>query len=69
MHLIITFFLGVTIATIYHTVVTNSDVQRSVESICNNFGGNADECRKNIGDFLETSDGEVDNNIEINGGV
>lgn len=68
LHLIITFFLGVALATVYHTFVTNNKVQQAAESICNNFGKDAEECKNNIGDFLETSDGEIDNNITINGG-
>lgn len=68
MHLVITFILGVALATIYHVFVTNDKVQHMAESICNNFGRDAEECKSNIDDLLNESDNEVDNNININGG-
>lgn len=68
LHLALTFFLGVALATIYHTFVTNEKVQKTIESVCNNFGGDTEECKSNVGEFLETSDDEVQNNVNINGG-
>lgn len=68
LHLVLTFVLGVALATIYHAFATNEKVQKTAESICNNFGKDAEECKSNIDSFLETSDDEVGNNININGG-
>lgn len=68
LHLVITFILGIVLATIYHAFVTNDKVKQAAESICNNFGKDAEECKSNIDDLLNESDNEVDNNININGG-
>lgn len=68
LHLIITFVLGVALATIYHELVTNNSVRNGAEKICILFSRDADECKDNIDNVLDMSDDEVQNNININGG-
>ena len=68
LHLIITFILGVALATIYHKLATDNNVRNGAERICIVFGRDADECKDNIDDVLDMSDDEVQNNINIGGG-
>ena len=65
-HLVMTFVLGIAIATAYHLIVTNQQVRKTAEAVCDNFGRNAQECKDGIDNLLDESDNEVDNNININ---
>lgn len=68
LHLILTFAFGVALATIYHQFVTNTQVRKTAEAVCENFGRDEQECKDGIDNLLDESDNEVDNNININGG-
>lgn len=67
-HLTITFVLGVAIATVFHLIVTNHQIRRTAEAVCNVFGRDANECKSNIDNVFDMADTEVENNININGG-
>lgn len=67
-HLILTFFFGVLLATLYHQMIINQHVRKTAEVVCENFGRDEAECKKGIDSLLDESDSEVQNNVEINGG-
>ena len=66
LHLLVTFILGVALATIYHQLVMSKQVRSGAEKICEAFGRDAEECKNGIDDVLDMSDDEVQNNININ---
>lgn len=68
LHVIVSFVLGVALATIFHVIITNHQVRTTAEAVCNVFGRDANECKDNIDNVLDMSDNVVDNNIEIKGG-
>ena len=65
LHLILTFIFGVALATVYHQFVTNTQVRKTAEAVCKNFGRDEQECKDGIDSLLDESDNEVDNNINI----
>ena len=67
LHILLTFVVGVAIATLYHELITNKSIRSAAERICVLYGRDADECRSNIDSALDMSDEEVQNNINING--
>ena len=67
LHILITFIVGVSIAMLYHEIVTNKSVRSAAERICILYGADEEECKANIDEALEMSDDEVDNNINIGG--
>lgn len=67
LHIILTFVVGVTIATLYHEFVTNKGVRSAAERICILYGRDEQECRANIDSVLDMSDQEIQNNITIKG--
>ena len=67
LHIILTFVVGVSIAMLYHELITNKNVRSAAERICILYGRDADECKANIDEALDMSDEEVDNNINIGG--
>lgn len=66
LHLLVTFILGVALATIYHQLVMSKQIRSGAEKICEAFGRDAEECKNGIDDVLDMSDDEVQNNININ---
>ena len=68
LHILLTFVVGVTIATLYHELITNKKFRSSIENICTLYGKDEQECKDNIDAVLDMSDEEVQNNININGG-
>ena len=68
LHLVVTFIIGVAIATAYHHITTSMKVRKTAEAICEVFGSDEQECKDNIDNVLDMSDNEVQNNININGG-
>lgn len=66
-HVLLTFAIGVAIATLYHELVTNKSVRSTAEKICILYGRNEQECKDNIDSVLDMSDEEVQNNITIKG--
>lgn len=68
LHILLTFVVGVTIATLYHELITNKSFRAGAERICTIYGKDEQECKDNIDEVLDMSDEEVDNNITINGG-
>ena len=67
LHIIITFIVGVSIAMLYHEIITNANFRAGVERICELYGRDEAECKANIDEALDMSDNEVDNNINIGG--
>ena len=67
LHILLTFIVGVAIATLYHEIVTNKSVRSAAERICILYGSDVEECKANIDTALDMSDEEVDNNINIGG--
>ena len=67
LHILITFIVGVSIAMLYHELVTNKVVRSGAEKICTLYGRDEAECKANIDSALEMSDEEVQNNINIEG--
>lgn len=66
-HILLTFAIGVSIATAYHLIVTNNQVITTAERVCDTFGRDAEECRNGISDVLNMSDNVLDNNINVKG--
>ena len=66
-HILLTFAIGVAIATLYHELVTNKSVRSGAERICIFYGRDEQECKNNIDTVLDMSDDEVQNNINIKG--
>ena len=67
LHILLTFVVGVSIAMLYHELVTNQTVRSAAERICILYSADQEECRANIDTALDMSDAEVDNNINIGG--
>lgn len=67
LHILITFIVGVSIAMLYHELITNKVVRSGAERICTLYGRDEAECKANIDEALDMSDEEVDNNINIGG--
>ena len=67
LHILITFIVGVSIAMLYHELITNKVVRSGAERICTLYGRDEQECKNNIDEALDMSDAEVDNNINIGG--
>lgn len=67
LHVIVSFILGVILATIFHIIITNHQVRTTAEAVCDVFGRDAEECKNGIDNVLNMSDNEVQNNINING--
>lgn len=67
LHILLTFAVGVAIATLYHELVTNKSVRSGAERICALYGRDENECKQNIDTVLDMSDDEVQNNINIKG--
>lgn len=67
LHLILTFIFGIALATIYHQFVTNKQVRKTAEAVCENFGRDEQECKAGIDNVLDMSDEVVDNNINVGG--
>ena len=68
LHILITFAVGVSIAMLYHELITNKTIRSGIERICTLYGRDEQECKDNIDEALNMSDDEVQNNININGG-
>lgn len=67
-HILLTFVVGVAIATLYHELIINKKFRSGIENICTLYGKDEQECKDNIDAVLDMSDEEVQNNININGG-
>ena len=67
LHILLTFAVGVSIAMLYHELVTNKSVRSAAERICVLYGRDEQECKANIDSALEMSDDVVDNNINVGG--
>lgn len=67
LHLILTFIFGIALATIYHQFVTNKQVRKTAEAVCENFGKDEQECKAGIDNVLDMSDEIIDNNINVEG--
>lgn len=68
LHILLTFIIGVAIATAYHQLVMTKTIRSGAEKICTIFGRDEQECKDGIDEVLDMSDAEVQNNININGG-
>lgn len=67
LHIIVSFILGVILATIFHIIVTNHQVRTTAEAVCNVFGRDAEECKNGIDNVLDMSDEVLDNNVNVKG--
>ena len=67
LHILLTFAVGVSIAMLYHELVTNKSVRSAAERICVLYGRDEQECKANIDEALDMSDTEIENNINIGG--
>ena len=65
LHILISFLIGLAIATTYHIAITNQKVRTTAEAVCENFGRDEKECKEGIDDVLDMSDNEVQNNINV----
>ena len=65
--ILLTFIVGLLIATAYHMFITNKMVRSTAERVCETYGRDEQECKDGIDDVLDISDNEVQNNIEIKG--
>ena len=65
LHILLTFVVGVAIATVYHELVTTKSIRSGAEKICTVFGRDEQECKDGIDEVLDMSDNEVQNNIQI----
>ena len=68
LHILLTFAVGVSIAVLYHEIITNKNFRAAVERVCVLYSRDEQECKDNIDAVLDMSDTEVENNININGG-
>lgn len=67
LHILLTFAVGVAIATLYHEIITNKSIRSGAERICTLYGRDESECKANIDSVLNMSDDVVDNNINVKG--
>ena len=67
LHILLTFVVGVSIAMLYHELVTNKAVRSGAERICVLYGRDEHECKDNIDEALDMSDEEIQNNVNIGG--
>ena len=67
LHILLTFVVGVLIATLYHELITNKAIRSGAEKICIVYGNDEDECKANIDTVLDMSDDEVQNSVNIEG--
>ena len=67
LHILLTFAVGVAIATLYHELVTNKSIRSGAERICTLYGKDEEECKQNIDSVLNMSDDVLDNNINVKG--
>lgn len=67
LHILITFIVGVSIAMLYHELITNKVVRSGAEKICTLYGRDEAECKANIDAVLDMSDEDIQNNMTIKG--
>ena len=67
LHILLTFAVGVSVAMLYHELVTNKSVRSAAERICVLYGRDEQECKANIDEALDMSDEEVQNSVNIEG--
>lgn len=67
LHILITFIVGVSIAMLYHELITNKVVRSGAEKICTLYGRDEAECKANIDSALDMSDEDIQNNMTIKG--
>lgn len=67
LHIIVSFILGVILATIFHIIITNHQVRTTAEAVCDVFGRDAEECKNGIDNVLNMSDEILDNNVNVKG--
>lgn len=67
LHILLTFAVGVAIATLYHELITNKSIRSGAERICPLYGKDENECKQNIDSVLNMSDNVLDNNINVKG--
>lgn len=61
LHILLTFVVGVSIAMLYHEIVTNKSVRSAAERICVVYGRDQQECKDNIDEVLNMSDEDLSN--------
>lgn len=66
-HIILSFTLGVILATIFHIIVSNHQIRKTAEAVCTVFGSDEQQCKDGIDDVLNMSDNVVQNNTNVKG--
>lgn len=67
LHILLTFIVGLIIATAYHMFIMNKNVRSTAERVCEVYGRDEQECKDGIDELLDMSDNIVDNNINVEG--
>lgn len=63
--LVLTFLLGLAIATTFHAVTQNRRVRKTAEKICEVFARDESECKNGIDSVFDIANNEVQNNIDV----
>lgn len=66
-HILLTFIIGVAIATVYHQLVISKFIRSSLERVCTVYGRDEQECKAGIDDILDESEQVLDNNLNVKG--
>lgn len=64
---LLTFIVGLIIATAYHMFIMNKNIRSTAERVCEVYGRDEQECKDGIDELLDMSDNIVDNNINVEG--
>ena len=66
-HIVLSFVVGVILATIFHIIVSNHQIRKTAEAVCTVFGSDEQQCKDGIDDVLNMSDNVVQNNTNVKG--
>lgn len=66
-HIVLSFIVGVILATIFHIIVSNHQIRKTAEAVCTVFGSDEQQCKDGIDDVLNMSDNVVQNNTNVKG--
>lgn len=67
LHILLTFTIGVIIASAYNWLVTNKSVISTAEQVCSIYGRDEQECKDGIDNILNESENVLDNNLNVKG--
>lgn len=66
-HIVLSFVIGVILATIFHVIISNHQIRKTAEAVCTVFGSDEQQCKDGIDDVLDMSDNVVQNNTNVKG--